>query len=264
MCGKTARRDLYGGRPAMGGSTVMVCKNNMSAENDTPETRLTKYQELYSLSKEIFKEESNRSGNMEKKASIYISMLTFLIGLFGYYGKQFINSLLPPKDLLCWGILLLIAVLFFLSIKTWFHLFKILRLCKYYKMPIPITFFHENDLATVYYGMAKGFEKYIVENRENGDRKGLLLNKSYDLIKIMVVVISIMSIASTTRIWIKNTPDKEHTMAEDQNEKPATQDTSTQNIPNTDVTPPVFVMVQDSATSPRDGATEVITETKED
>ncbi len=24
MCGKTARRDLYGGRPAMGGSTVML------------------------------------------------------------------------------------------------------------------------------------------------------------------------------------------------------------------------------------------------
>ena len=63
---------------------------------------LEKYRELYSLSKEVYNSELDRFHRVEDKASRYLTCLTFVIGIFGLFGKWIITEALPPSSLVEW------------------------------------------------------------------------------------------------------------------------------------------------------------------
>jgi hypothetical protein len=175
----------------------------MPEPQETLDCRLTKYQELYALAKDAFAQELARSASIEQKATVYISILTFLLGIFGFFSRQVLAAILPPQDVLSWVLAVTLAAFLLLVICTWFLLFRILRLYRYSKIPIPIEFFHENKLATVYYGMAKGIRENLNINREHGDRKGRLLDRAYDLMRLMVIILVSLCILFGVHSWLK-------------------------------------------------------------
>ena len=61
------------------------------------QNKVLKYKELYDLSKEIFYEELSRSQRIDEKASKYLTMLTFLLGIFASLSGKLLYSILPPK-----------------------------------------------------------------------------------------------------------------------------------------------------------------------
>ena len=63
---------------------------------------LEKYRELYSLAKEVYNSELNRFDKIDDKAAKYLTSLTFVIGIFGLFGKWIIAEALPPSNLVEW------------------------------------------------------------------------------------------------------------------------------------------------------------------
>ena len=258
----------------------------MNELNESPEYQLAKYQELYTLAKAVFAEELARSASIERKAANYISVLTFLIGVFGFFSRQVLSALLPPKCIFSWLILVVLILFVGMMVWAWFTLFRILRLYNYSKLPIPIEFFNENKLATVYYGMAKGIKKNLEINRQHGNKKGELLDRSYDLMRLMVVLLLILCILFGTHTWISasaratNNSGRRIEMADETTttttasevqgpESPASHQEGSQKSPNQaetspdmDVTPPGFDIQTNAAEPPK---TRVVpTETRED
>jgi len=179
----------------------------MAQTNETPENRLTKYRELYALAKDVFAQEIARSASIEQKASIYLSIHTFILGIFGFFSRQVLSTVLPPRDCLSWLLIIGLTVFLGLIISTWFILFQILRLYRYANLPIPLEFFHKNTLATVYYGMAKGMRDNLQINRKHGDVKGRMLDRAYDLMRIMVILLLLLCMLFGAHSWIHTVPN---------------------------------------------------------
>ncbi len=256
----------------------------MDKLNESPEYQIAKYKELYNLATIVFAEELSRSANIERKAASYISILTFLIGVFGFFSRQVFSVLIPPVGVLSWTILIVLIIFIGVMVFAWFTLFRILRLYHYSKLPIPVDFFHENKLATVYYGMAKGIRQNLKINRHHGDKKGELLDRSYDLMRLMVVMLLIICFLFGTHAWlnvsaktskhserrIQMTEDTSTTtpVSQDQTPQAAPQQGAGQSpqqaetSPDIDVTPPSFDIQTNAAEPPQIGS--ILTETKDD
>jgi len=216
---------------------------NAQPENpESPEKWLLKYRELYNFSKETFEEELNRSATLEQKATIYISALTFLLGIFGFFGKNILNSLLPPQTLLECIILVLVACWLATTTICWFKLFDILKMYDYAKRPTDvIDFFNRNKIDGIYYDLAKKLITATEKNRMIGDQKGLLIKRVHRLLRVIVILIVIISLLFSMRIWLTNDQlnSKENAMTDDPKETPQT--------PEVEIAAPEFVMLSNSA-----------------
>ena len=88
---------------------------------------MDKYQELYNLAKEVYQEELKRSSEIDQKAAIYLTVLTFLIGAFAFFGNNILKTTLPPTDFIDWTLLALSAILLILLLSAWFCIFGSIR-----------------------------------------------------------------------------------------------------------------------------------------
>lgn len=164
--------------------------------------KLEKYKELYVLSKEVFSEELNRSAKIDDKASKYLTVLTFLLGAFGFFGQRIFDSFIPPKNYFSWLIIIICGMLLFLLLITWFVLFGVLRIHVFRKISIDIDFFDNNELIDVYYASSRGIKNDLILNREQVDNKSRKLYHSYILIRVLVVFLAILSVLFFIHKWL--------------------------------------------------------------
>lgn len=143
---------------------------------------LEKYRELYSLAKEVYNSELDRFDKIDDKAAKYLTSLTFVIGIFGLFGKWIIAEALPPSNLVEWLVIVTSLATLVSFILSWFFLFRVLRVHTLRKLPLSnetISLFKERNLPTVYFTMTKGLKDANVTNRATVDEKVEWLNRSY-------------------------------------------------------------------------------------
>jgi len=83
-----------------------------------------KYKELYNLSLRVYEEQHDRYVNHQDKASKYLSVLTIIIGLYGYYSKWLIDKVYNEHNQIECIELILMFISFALLvclIVTWFR-----------------------------------------------------------------------------------------------------------------------------------------------
>ena len=165
---------------------------------------MEKYKELYNLSIKVLNEEQARFNRIDLKASQYLSVLTLLIGVAGFFGKWLIGNLIPPKSELEW-ILLISGILVFLSILiSWFLLFRVIRTHDVIKIPLDeevIDFFDKNRLIDIYYALSIGMKDALEENRKLGDKKSKRLYYGYTMINITVYLFILFSFLFVVFEW---------------------------------------------------------------
>lgn len=162
---------------------------------------IEKYKELYNLAKEAFNEELSRAFRIDEKASKYLTVLTFLIGIYGFFIKQILQVILPPNDLIEWVLFLIFTVILLLLVVTWFQTFGVLKVHEYRKMPIDLDFFDKNELIDIYFTMAKGIKENMIQNRKTTDKKSKKLYKSYKLLQITIILFIVFIISFVIYAW---------------------------------------------------------------
>lgn len=191
---------------------------------------MEKYKELYNLSKEVLNEELSRFSRIDDKATKYLSILTLVAGVSGFFGKWLIDNLIPPKTTTEWELVILGALLFIMIFVSWFLIFNVLRIHTIIKMPLDaetIDFFDNNELIDIYYALAKGNKDALEENRKITNQKSRRLYHEYISIIINGIILILFLTIFVVHSW--NEPKKIMkveggiSMADDQN-----QDTTSQ------------------------------------
>lgn len=158
---------------------------------------IEKYKELYDLSLEVLKEEQDRFNRIDGKASKYFTVVTFLLGIYGFFGKSIIDKIrLPFSNFELLLVILAIIVLILLAI-SFFTIFKVLRIQRIKVVPLTlemIEFFNDNKLIDIYFALTKGNEEAYRENLEVTKYKAKMLNVGYRLINTTVILLIIFSI----------------------------------------------------------------------
>lgn len=163
--------------------------------------QIEKYKELFYLSKEVFNEEMNRSARMDEKASKYLAVLTFLLGIFGFFSEKIYKSIIPPHHCLEWILLSTFAILIIVLVSAWLYTFRVLQIRNFEKIPIDIDFFANQRLITVYDGMTRTIKSSVEYNREKGNEKSKFLSNGYKLMISTVFLLIIISVLFVTNVW---------------------------------------------------------------
>lgn len=193
---------------------------------------MEKYKELYGYSKEVFKEELDRFNGIDQKASHYLSVLTILLGVAGFFVNWTLERFLPPKSALELALFILTIMMSVALLIAWFFIFSVLRMQDIYKLPLDtetIEFFAENKEIDIYYYLSIGIKDSLVENRLIGNRKSKKLICGYNSICIAAVLLLIFAILFGLYKWREPKPETRGNSAmseENKQQKPNSQPTN--------------------------------------
>lgn len=165
---------------------------------------LDKYKELYILSKETFKAELDRFYSIEHKASQYLSALTLLLGVAGFFVKWIVEHFIPPQSCLVWLLFCLALAILLCLVAAWFFVFSVLRVQKLRVIPLDakmIGFFDKNKPIDIYYHLSVKMAEELEKNWEVTGRKSKRLNRGYLLMCISVLLLVIFSVLFGIYKW---------------------------------------------------------------
>jgi hypothetical protein len=215
---------------------------------------MEKYQELYSLSKEVLLEEINRYRSLDGKATKYLTALTILLGIIGLFIAKLLPYIFPPHDIYDWLFLILLVLILSFVVISWFLLLKVLRTASLAVTPLSIEFFDKNKLIDIYYALSKTNHCALKRNRKVNNDKSRFLNYGYHTIRLSMVFLVIFFVsfpfyvyACKGQIWkysnICNT--RSIPMNEEQSKEPKPEGTQSQQEgtpdPNVEPLPPDIV-----------------------
>ena len=163
------------------------------------------------LSKEVLNEELDRFNRIDEKASKYLTILTFLIGVYGFFCNWIIKDLLPPTSILSWSLLVVGGILFIAVSTSWVLIFWVLRQRVVIKIPLDdemLNFFHDNRLVDIYYTLAKGNKDALKENRAVTGRKARILDYGYKAIAVTICLVFVFSFLFGIYYWKRSSVSK--------------------------------------------------------
>lgn len=207
-----------------------------------------KYKELFEYSKEVYNEELSRFFRIDEKASKYLSILTLLLGGFGYFGIWVLDNMLPPKNFIEWLLLINLILLFLSLIIAWYYNFSALKLHSLIKLPLDsetIEFFNNNEQIDIYFALSKELANTNIKNKNETDKKSKNLFRNYVFIIISVGLLTTFTIFFSIYKWNNNYHKKvEVQMSEENNtSKQESNSDEKEKKPNPNVKPPKFQIV---------------------
>ncbi len=155
---------------------------------------MEKYRELFNLSKKVLNEEINRYRSLDEKAYRYLTALTFLLGMYGFFVSKLFPRLFPPHCFLDWLLVIILFLLFLFIVLSWFLLFSILRTACLATTPLNISFFEKNKLVNIYYSLAKTNREALLRNTRTNDHKSVLLKWGYCCMQVTMLLIVLLFI----------------------------------------------------------------------
>jgi len=153
-----------------------------------------KYKELYNLSIKVYEEQHNRYVGHQDKATKYLSVLTIIIGLYGYYSKWLIDKIILQHsniDCIDWIVAFMSFVLFICLIVAWFLILEVMKVRKLAVLPLTdetIKFYYDNKLIDIYYTMSKGIKNAIEINNPILDKMSNHLAMAYFWVKVGSII----------------------------------------------------------------------------
>jgi len=165
---------------------------------------MDKYRDLYNLAREVHAEEVRRFDLVSQKATWFLSVLSFLLGLAALLGKWLLTTLLPPTDGISWLLLFLGGVLLVFLILAWIASFRVLRGVQLSKMPLNqemLAFFVSNQDVDIHYALARNYEEGHQHNRRKTDAQTKLLGCAHTFIVLAFVAFLAFSATGIAYVW---------------------------------------------------------------
>ena len=167
---------------------------------------MEKYKELYDLAREAVAQAEARFDTIDSKASMYLSVLTFLVGGATFFAKWVADQQLPPSDFLDWTLVAMAVAIAACIALAWFRVFAILRVDRIRILPLDrgtIDFFDRNTLVDVYYALARGYSAAWQINRDVNEEKLRKLTSGYRLIMVTMVLVLVACALYGARAWLR-------------------------------------------------------------
>jgi hypothetical protein len=187
------------------------------ATDRLPRRDMEKYQVLYNLSKDAFAEELARFNVIDEKAGKYISVVTLLLGVYGFYAQWIIERLIPPSGILQWILILLGGIILLGLVSTWFTIFSVLRRHRLQKIPLDssvIEFFEKNELLDIYHALSRGMKDAIEKNRTINEDKMKRLVLGYRMISVTLIFLVLFGLLFGYDAWHNPPLKRNATMSE--------------------------------------------------
>jgi hypothetical protein len=166
---------------------------------------MEKYKELYDLSREAVAQAEARFDAIETKASIYLSVLTVLVGTAGFFAKWAADHLLPPVGALSWLLVVFAGATVSCVAAAWFLVLQVLRVHRIRVLPLDdatLAFFRHNKLVDIYYALARDFAEAWQTNTGVNERKLQKLTFAYRMIMVTIVVSLVFGFLYAVRAWL--------------------------------------------------------------
>jgi hypothetical protein len=160
---------------------------------------MSKYEELYKHAKYVFDEEVSRFARVEDKAARFITVVTSLLAVYALTGRQLFPDLIPADNCTAKLLLLLAALVLVGLLASWGFAFHALHVQGLKKAPLNeklLSFYNDNELINIYYGMAKQFSVSLEHNRSITDLKAQRIKRSFWCIVATVTFFTLFIIAS--------------------------------------------------------------------
>jgi len=165
---------------------------------------MDKYEELYNLAKEAFKEELERFYTVERKAAQYLSVLTLLLGAAAFFLKWLSDNFIPPQNGFEFALLILAVVTVGSMVVAWL---AILLTLKNYKMGALtlnnewIEFFRANTLLNIYFNVSIKLAAEKDKNRVIVNRKARRLNFAYSSMILAIICLLLFTTLFVAYRW---------------------------------------------------------------
>ncbi len=158
-----------------------------------------KYEELYKHAKYVFDEEVSRFGRVEDKAARFITVVTSLLAVFALTGRQLFGDLIPPENGVEKLLLILASLVLVGLLASWGFAFQAMHVQGIKKAPLNekvLSFYNDNKLINIYYGMAKQFSLSLEYNRAITNLKAQSIKRSFWCIVATVIFFNLFIIVS--------------------------------------------------------------------
>ncbi|MEQ1879093.1 MAG: hypothetical protein ABL958_20805 [Bdellovibrionia bacterium] len=214
-----------------------------------------KYKQLFEYSNAAFNREYERFKILEQKATQYLSILTLLIGIAGFFVKWVVDNFIPPRNFWEWILVILTGLIFATLAAGWFRAFSVIRVFTLLTPPMDqalIDFFVAENEDYIYYDRASKMAVALAENRKTMSSKTQKLVSAYKCICAGVVLLILFSIAFAAYNW-RVEPSRDKHMAEPKetnptpapsNPEPSSQPSGNVPQPSSDVPSPPFGKVE--------------------
>ncbi len=243
------------------------------------ENKKEKWEKLFNLSKEIYKEEIDRFLHIDNKASRYISVITILFGLTGIVFKISFIYFFKFEDKFDYMGAILVSIFIILLALGWLYSFRAIKIQQYRGVTLNdkwIKFYWKERLIDIYYGYIKRFKNAISLIAFQRDRKATFLKYSYNFVMYSILALILTFALIGYKYYSCNYSDNfqnkegvkimkdEGIINNDSGDIPDEQpDSSDDGDPNVDVEPPQFGLVTAADEDPHETKIVVENESEE-
>ena len=213
---------------------------------------MEKYQKLYEYSHFAFVSSKERFYKIDTKATMYLSVLTLCVAIYGFFAKWFLESKIPPQGALEWALLSVFVLSFCILLVAWYFNFTVLKTQSVLVVPLNdeiLRFYHENELVDIYYAMSKKFKVAYEQNDLVEKAKAKNLKRAYLAIVSFIVSLVLLALLFLANTWEEKAIEqiKKEVKMEEKNKNSETEKEQIKHekpvqktVPNVDIKAPNF------------------------
>jgi len=152
---------------------------------------IEKFKELYEYSRDLHFKQIERANRIDRKAAIFLSATTILLGMTGFLIKSTINEIIPPVGYLQYAILVLSLLTGLAIIGSWFSFLSALRVKGLSNLRLDnsiIEFYEKTRRIDIHFQIAKRASEAFNYNNKQIKHKIIKIDLGY-LLTITAVVL---------------------------------------------------------------------------
>ena len=164
-----------------------------------------KFLELFRFSMNAYEIELYRSESLDRKASGFVAILTFLIGGVAVLGKWLADNVVPPDGCLEASLLVVCVALFLSLVVAWFRTLDVFRLRELKLLPVDKKmqqFFTPHSALTVYVKLSERLGEVVEYNVGVIDKKATALSKGHAAIRLSCVLFVVLAALYLARVFV--------------------------------------------------------------
>ena len=168
---------------------------NSENEKNINELELKKYEELYSLSKQLLENEHDRFVNVEEKTQKHFTIMVVILGFISFNIDEYILIWKNCIDFLEFIFLIILPFIVTLIFVSLFFYIKALSFGKYKSLTINSEMFNhfkKNRYVDVIYSLSKRNAEDLEINKSLTNKKLNSANTAYLLTKIVIALLPII------------------------------------------------------------------------
>ncbi len=178
------------------------------------EQNIEKYRELYEYSRDMHFKQLERRAEVNQKAAMFLSVLTVLIGLVGFFLKTTIDEAIPPREFLDWALFLAAILSGTTVLISWFSFLFVLRVRDRANLRLDkklLDFFQTSRRIDIHYAISKRASEAFADNDVHLAAKARWMSCGYLFTIVTVLILTVSLFIFGCMMWNNSEPALDNT-----------------------------------------------------